>query len=433
MLKQRIRLLVMLMVTITVFASYFAKVSAQSNVVEINFYYPTAVGGPITQIIDEYAAEFNAANPDIKVTSVYAGGYDDIYKAVQTQIAGGGTGPDVAIFLAADLYSLIDNDYIVPMTDFINGTEDGAAYVEDFYPAFLSNAEDAGVLWAIPFQRSTPVLYYNKDMFKEVGLDPEKAPETWADMLEYAKKLNKADGSRYGLMIPSDGFPYWLFQGFAISAGQNLVGEESNKVYFNTPEAAEGLQFFVDLANKEGVMPKGIIKWGDTPTAFTAGQAGMIYHTTGSLTNILSTAMFDVGVGFLPKGKAGYGAPTGGGNLYILKTSAPEKQAASWKWIQFLTSPEKQADWTAKTGYIAARKSAWETETLKTLTAEKPQYAIARDQLEFAAKELSTHSGLEIRQTFGKAVQSALTEEKTVEQALADAQSDAEKLLADFQ
>ncbi|MEN9223324.1 MAG: extracellular solute-binding protein, partial [Thermostichus sp. BF3_bins_97] len=78
--------------------------------VEINFYYPTAVGGPLTQIIDGYAADFSQANPDIKVNAVYAGGYDDIYKAVQTQISGGGSGPDVAIFLSVDMYSLIDND-----------------------------------------------------------------------------------------------------------------------------------------------------------------------------------------------------------------------------------------------------------------------------------------------------------------------------------
>jgi len=433
MLNKRIRILVMLALTVTLFASYFAKVSAQSNVVELNFYYPTAVGGAISQLFDKYAAEFMTANPDIKINSVYVGGYDDIYKAVQTQISGGGTGPDVAIFLAADLYSLIDNDYIVPMTDFIKNTPDGDKYVEDFYPAFLANATDAGTLWAMPFQRSTPVLYYNKDMFKEAGLDPEKAPETWQDMLDYAKKLTKADGSRWGLMIPSDGFPYWLFQGFAISNGQNIVGDEANKVYFNTPSTVEALQFFVDLANKDGVMPKGIIKWGDTPTAFKAGQVAMIYHTTGSLTNILANAKFNVGVGFLPKGKAGYGAPTGGGNLYILKNASPEKQAAAWKWIQFLTSPEKQADWTVNTGYIATRKSAWEVDALKNLVAEKPQYAVARDQLEFAGKELSTHSGLEVRQTFGKAVAAALTGEKTVQQALDDAQADAEKLLADFQ
>ncbi len=426
--------LVVLVAVVAVLALMGANLRTEAQAVtEINFYYPTAVGGPITQIIDEYAAAFNAANPDIKVNAVYAGGYDDIYKAVQTQISGGGTGPDVAVFLAVDLFSLIENDYIVPMTDFISGTPDGEAVIADFFPAFLLNSVDENdVIWGIPFQRSTPVMYYNKDLFREAGLDPEVAPKTWDDMLEAAKRLTLADGSRWGLMIPSDGFPYWLFQGFAISNGKNLVGASPTEVFFNTPSTVEGLEFFAALSRTHKVMPEGVIKWGDTPTAFTAGQAAIIYHTTGSLTNILRNATFEVGVGFLPQGKAGYGAPTGGGNLHILKTSAPEKQAAAWRWIQYLSSPEIQADWGAKTGYIAARQSAWELDPLKSLAAEKPQYAVARDQLEYAQKELATYQGLDIRQTFGKAVQAVITGEKDAKTALDEAQATADQILAPY-
>jgi sn-glycerol 3-phosphate transport system substrate-binding protein len=86
-----------------------------------------------------------------------------------------------------------------------------------------------------------------------------------------------------------------------------------------------------------------------------------------------------------------------------------------------------------QTGYIAARMSSWDTDTLKTLIATQPQYAVARDQLPFAGKELATHQGGEIRQIFGKAVQAVLTGEKTAQQALDEAQAAAEKLLADFQ
>jgi sn-glycerol 3-phosphate transport system substrate-binding protein len=425
---------VILMVVLAVLALGMANVRTEAQtVVEIDFYYPTAVGGPITQIIDEYAAQFNAANPDIKVNAVYAGGYDEIYKAVQTQISGGGTGPDVAIFLAVDLFSLIENDFIIPLTEFIENTPGAKEAIADFFPAFMLNTLDEfGVIWGIPFQRSTPVMYYNKDMFREVGLDPEVAPRTWQDMLEAAKKLTKPDGSRWGLMIPSDGFPYWLFQGFAISNGKNLVEASPTEVFFNTPSTVEALEFFASLSRTHKVMPEGIIKWGDTPTAFTSGQAAIIYHTTGSLTNILRNANFEVGVGFLPQGKAGYGAPTGGGNLHILKTSSPAEQAAAWRWIQFLSSPEIQADWGVKTGYVAARQSAWELEPLKSLVKEKPQYAVARDQLPFAQKELSTYRGLDVRQTFGKAVQAVLTGEKDAKTALDEAQAAADQLLAPY-
>ena len=92
-------------------------VLAQNAPLEIKFYYPTAVGGPLSQVFDGYAQKFNDANPDLKVVATYAGGYDDISAAIQTEIQGQGEGPDVAVMLAADLPTFIDNGYVVPMQD----------------------------------------------------------------------------------------------------------------------------------------------------------------------------------------------------------------------------------------------------------------------------------------------------------------------------
>src|SRR5579859_1823999 len=96
---KRINRMLLSAATIALLGASVLSTHAQAQPLEIKFYYPTAVGGPITKVMDNFAAEFNAANPDIKVTPVYAGGYTDIYKAVDTQIKGGGQGPDVAIFL----------------------------------------------------------------------------------------------------------------------------------------------------------------------------------------------------------------------------------------------------------------------------------------------------------------------------------------------
>jgi sn-glycerol 3-phosphate transport system substrate-binding protein len=426
------RLTLLLLVTV-VAASLFGSASRTNaqKPVEITFYWSSAVAGDLPKIFQGYADTFNKANADVKVNLVYGGGYADTLKKIQTEVSGGGTSADVAILLTTDVYTLADNDYIVPLDDFIKNTKDGDTYIKDFFPAFMRNSVAYGQVYGIPFQRSTPVLYFNKDMFKAAGLDPA-APKTWQDMQAAAKKLTKSDGSVWGIEIPSDGFPYWLFQGFAISNGQNVVGDASNKVFFNTPSTVEALQFVSDLANKDNVMPKGVIKWGDTPTDFVSGKVAMIYHTTGSLTNILSKAKFDVGVGFLPAGKKGYGAPTGGGNLYILKSAPADHQQAAWKWMQFLSSPEIQADWTVQTGYIAARQAAWETKTLKDLVAAKPQYGVARDQLQYSDKELTSHQGADVQKILGKAIQAAITGEKTPQQALDEAQKSAETLLKDY-
>ncbi len=425
------RLALTVLVAALAFGIFGSSRAHAQNVVEINFLYPTAVGGPITKVIDGLAKQFNDANPDVHVTATYGGGYPDVYKTIQTDISGGSNPPDVAVMLSTDLYSLVDNDYIVSYDDLIKQMPNGDKYMADFYPAFMRNSQAYGKTWGLPFQRSTPVLYYNADMFKAAGL-PDRAPETQQEMLDFAQKLTKSDQSVWGIKIPSDGFPYWLFQSFAISNGKNLVGDAANKVYFDTPEALDGLQYISDLSAKYNVMPKGVIVWNDTPTDFTSGKVAMIYHTTGSLTNILKNAKFNVGVGFLPKGKVDYGAPTGGGNLYIMKNIPDANKAAAWRFVQFLTAPEQEATWTIATGYIAPRASAWDTDALKKLVADHPQYAVARDQLKYAQKELATHQSNDIQQIFAKAVQAVITGDKTPKDALADAQKAADAILSQY-
>jgi sn-glycerol 3-phosphate transport system substrate-binding protein len=409
--------------------------AASTGNIELSFYYPVAVPGPITQIIDGYVADFQKANPTISVKPVLAGSYQDTLTKIQTTIQGGGDPPEVAVLLSTDLYPLVDADAVIPLDDLIKSSG-GDAYLKDFYPAFMSNSQYQGKTYGIPFQRSTPVLYYNKDLFKAAGLDPEKPPKTWQEMADDAAKLTKKDASgnvaQWGLEIPSDGFPYWLFQAFAISNGQNVVGDDPSKVFFNTPTTVEGLQYVLDLSKKYKAMPEGVILWANVPNDFTGGKTAMAYHTTGSLTSVLKSANFPVGLGFLPGNKKPGGAPTGGGNLYIFKKVSPEKQQAAWKFIQFLTTPERAAQWSIDTGYVATRKSAYDTPVLKDFVAKNPQYGVARDQLQYAERELATHNSPQIQQIFGNGIQAAITGKKTPQQALDDAQKEAERVLAQF-
>ena len=119
-------------------------------------------------------------------------------------------------------------------------TADDQAWLKSFYPAFMENSQTGGKTWGIPFQRSTIVLYYNKELFKEAGLDPNKPPANWKEMAEYAQKLTKRDASgkvtQWGVQIPSSGFPYWLFQGLAIENGASLMNAAGTETYYDKPE-----------------------------------------------------------------------------------------------------------------------------------------------------------------------------------------------------
>ncbi len=401
--------------------------------IELTMYYPIAVGGPLTEIVEKMATDFNKENPDIIVKPVYTGSYQDTMVKTQTAVKGK-TPPDLAVLLSTELFTLKDMDAIVPLDDYI-ANDGGDEYVNSFYPGFMENAQTENKTWSIPFQRSTIVLYYNKDAFAEVGLDPNSPPKNWNELIEYSKKLTKVengDTTRYGVEIPSSGFPYWLFQAFALQNGKNLMSSDGSEVYFDTKENAEALQLWLDLAKKHKSMPEGVIDWATVPANFLEGKTAMMYHTTGNLTNVKNNASFDFGLAYLPAGGKDFGTPTGGGNFYLFKDTPKEKQEAAWKFIKWASQPENAAQWSIDTGYVAVSPGAYETDVMKEYVESFPQAAVARDQLQYASAELSTHNNGQVSKVFNDQLQAAITGTATAEEALKKAQEEADKLLAPF-
>jgi len=401
--------------------------------VEVSFFYPVAVGGPITKIIDGFAADFEKENPGIKLKPIYSGSYQESIAKALTAVKSGEP-PVTSILLSTDMFTLIDEDAIVPFDELVK-TADDQAWLKSFYPAFMENSQTGGKTWGIPFQRSTIVLYYNKEAFKEAGLDPNKPPANWKEMAEYAQKLTKRDASgrvtQWGVQIPSSGFPYWLFQGLAIEAGANLMNPAGTETYYDKPEVIAALQYWVDLVKKDKVHPEGIVEWGTTPKDFFEKKVAMIWTTTGNLTNVKNNAKFDFGVAMLPAGKQ-RGSPTGGGNFYLFKKSSPAQREAAYKFVKWITTPQRAAQWGIDTGYVAVRADAWETPAMKQYVAGFAPAAVARDQLPFAKAELSTHDNQRVTQALNDGLQAALTGTKTPEQAMKDAQREADRLLRPY-
>jgi sn-glycerol 3-phosphate transport system substrate-binding protein len=286
-----------------------------------------------------------------------------------------------------------------------------------------------GKTYGIPFQRSTPVLYYNKEAFAEAGLT--EAPATWEEMKDYASKLTKKDDSgnvtQWGVRIPSSGFPYWLFQGLTTSNGATLVTDNGTKTHFDDPKVVEALEYLVSLSN-DGVMAPGIIEWGATPKAFFEGQTAMMWTSTGNLTNVRKNAPFDFGVAMLPA-KMSRGAPTGGGNFYLFKGGSDEETKAAFDFIKWISQPAQAAKWSIATGYVAPSPATWESDEMKAYTADFPPALVARDQLEFAVAELSTYENQRVTRIFNDALHAAITGAKPAAEALAEAQAKAEAVL----
>jgi sn-glycerol 3-phosphate transport system substrate-binding protein len=332
---------------------------------ELTMYYPVAVGGPLTKIVDGFVADFMAENPDIKVKAIYAGNYNDARIKALAALKSGQPA-QLSVMFSIDIYELIEQDAIVAFDDVVE-TDAEKAWLDSFYPTLMENGRTAGKTWGIPFQRSTIVMYYNKDAFRAAGLDPEKAPATWDELVAAGKKLTKSDGSQWGAMIPSTGYPYWMFGALTMQNGQVLMNGDGNTTYYDHPDVIGALQFWKELGDKHGIMPKGTIEWGTLRQNFLEGKTAIMWHSTGNLTAVKKNAKFDFGVSMLPASKR-RGTPTGGGNFYIFKKTTAEERKAAMRLIKFMTSPERSAEWSMKTGYMGVSPAAYGTQQLKTMS-----------------------------------------------------------------
>lgn len=411
-------------ITVAAIAGVFA-IGAHANT-ELTMYYPVAVGGPLTKVVDGIVADFMKENPDIKVNAIYAGNYNDARIKALAALKSGEPA-QLSVMFSIDIYELIEQDAIVAFDDIVTTAED-KAWLDSFYPTLMQNGRTAGKTWGIPFQRSTIVMYYNKDAFREAGLDPEKAPATWDELVAAGKKLTKADGSQWGVMIPSTGYPYWMFGALTMQNDQVLMNDAGDTTYFDAPGTIGALEFWKDLGSKHKVMPEGTIEWGTLRKNFLEGKTAIMWHSTGNLTTVKKNAKFDFGVAMLPASKR-RGTPTGGGNFYIFKKTSPEERVAAMKLIKFMTSPESSAEWSMKTGYMGVSPAAYQTQVLQDYVKGFPYAAVARDQLEFATAELSTFQTGRVRKALDDAIQAALTGAKTPTEALKEAQSTADRLL----
>ena len=398
--------------------------------VEVTMYYPIAVGGPLEEVVDGLIAGFEDDNPHIDVNPVYSGNYDDTLVQAQSALDAGDA-PATTVLLSTDMYSLIDDDAIVPFDDLVT-TDEEEEWLDSFYEEFMLNSRDGeGTTWGIPFQRSTIVQYYNKEAFEEAGLDPDHAPETWDELVEIASAVQDGSDVAWGVQMPSSGFPYWLFQTFTTQMGVEVVNDEGNEVYYDKPEVIEALEFWYSLSEEHGVHPPGVVDWGTTPEDFMQEEVGIIWTTTGNLASIRDDAPFDFGVAPMPS-NVQPGSPTGGGNFYIFADAPEEEQRAAFQLIRHLTQPEQAAEWSIETGYVAPSPEAWETDAMQEYVEEVPEAAVARDQLEHTVRELSTYQRGEVYDRVNDALQAALTGQQSPEEALTTANESINDLLEPY-
>lgn len=327
---------------------------AAAQPVKLTFWY--ALSGAQGQFVEGLVKKYNAAQKNVTVDVVFQGSYADIAQKLTAAITAK-TPPDIAQMGGAP--TLGDSGAIVPIADLMSA-QDRA----DIFDGFWDYNKFQGKIVSMPFNNSVPMLYYNKDLFTAAGLDPNKPPATWDELVTAAKALTKE--GQWGFNTHTD--THWYFSAMVMQNGGKILSDDGKKVVYNGPEGIEALQFWGDLVNKHKVMPSN--QHANAGADFVAGKVGMLMRSSATLGTIEQTAKFKVGVAPLPCKKV-CSEPLGGASLIIFKTTA-DKQKAAWEFAKWMTSAENSVDLFLATGYVPIRKSVSDVPALKEYYKKSP-------------------------------------------------------------
>lgn len=384
---------------------------ASGEKLTIEFWH--CMGSSNGELIQQITESFNASQDNIEVKAVHQGSYTDAGTKMQAALAAGDA-PVLAQMEIGMLGIFADAEQLVDLQKFV----DAENYdIGDFLPGLLDASYYDGALVALPHSRSVPVLYYNKDRFKEVGLDENQPPATWDDLRASAKALT-ADGA-YGYSCPLD---QWYYMALVMNAGGTIFNETADGIGFNGESGTKPLYLWQEMID-EGTMhvPSGQDYNSSEAcrNAFAGGTAAMVMQSSAQLKGLEKTCEFEVGVGAIPKDTT-LSYPAGGSNLLMFKGHSDEEEAAGWEFLKFMTNTENALAWANGTGYLPTRQSCMEADAYKKMVEEDSNLQIIVDQVEFSTyKTPFIPQYQEAKEVFANEIQKCILEESyTPEQAV---------------
>lgn len=359
--------------------------------IEINFWH--AMSGAGQESLDSIVADFNNSQDKYVVKAEFQGSYEELLTKLRS-VGGTKDAPAITQVFEVGTKYMIDSGFIEPMQSFIDKDNYDISQLEE---NILNYYTVDGQLYSMPFNSSTPVMIYNKDAFKEAGLDPEKKPQTFNEIKQAAEKLTKK-GERYGFSMLTYG---WFFEQLVATQGGLYVNEENGrtgdatKAVFNGEEGLRVFKF-LDEMNKAGTFGNYGTNWDDIRAAFQTGKVAMYMDSSAGVANAVNNSPFEVGVAFIPYPDEveRQGVAIGGASLWMSKGIGEENQEAAWEFMKYLQTPESQAKWHIGTGYFAINPAAYEEDIVKQEWEKYPQFKVTVDQLQQTKKSVATQGAL---------------------------------------
>jgi sn-glycerol 3-phosphate transport system substrate-binding protein len=242
-----------------------------------------------------------------------------------------------------------------------------------------------GNVYGLPFAASNAVMYYNKDLFRQAGLDPEKPPATWDEVYEYSKKIKALGSDYYGFAIyPGKG---WMGQAFTWQFGGSWIAKDNSTVLWTEREALDTLRFMKKMYD-EGLSTY-TNQASECQSLLLAGKLGIWCESSGNIISLRDAAGFELGVAVLPY-KVKKVAPVGGAGVYMYSKSPQEKKDAAWEFLKFIVSRDNQLYLSINNGFVACSAAVVNSPEMKDYWKSEPRLSIPYIQLDYAVPQDQT-------------------------------------------
>ena len=371
-------------------------------------------------IMTKAADKYMAANPNVELNVVQPSDMSDQFALALFS----GETPDIVSMDCVLIPFYASIGALADITDRFNTL----SYKDAFSGGLMNLAQYKGAQYAVPFGPDVSVLLYNKAHFIEAGLDPEKGPESWDDLITYAQKLTTADHYGYIYGAGDSGTMMFTFVPYIWSNGGDVISADGAKSMLDQPEAIEALQFMCDLENVYNVCPAGITSygWSEAQDAFLTGKASMIVLGSAAVWSMITGAYdIDCGICLIPsKDGVTHSSFSGGDSLAMVQNcSNPD---AAWDFIQYCLSEDVQVEEMAQYGQLPARSDLFDNEYFSA----NPAFEVLKEALAVGEAPYSLKYN-EMYVPFLDGVQAAINGTMTAEDAFTSAAQNINNMLAD--
>ncbi|MGL5901947.1 MAG: ABC transporter substrate-binding protein, partial [Cetobacterium sp.] len=356
-----------------------------------------SMSGGLQPILNKIVQNYNNSQENIEIEAIYQGSYEEMISKMKAT-SGTKDAPNLIQMNDISTTFMYKSGEIKPMQDFIEAEGFNVNELED---ALLNYYRIDGKLYSMPFNSSTAIMIYNKDAFREVGLNPSSPPKSYDEFIEYSKKLTKKNDKgiveRYGATMIMNS---WFIEQFLANDDALFVNQNNGRTGKNPTAVSykkglpKVLEFWRKMYKDESATSYGR-EYDGARAAFSAGKVAMYFDSSAGIRGVINNSSFEVGTGYIPNESGNFnGSIIGGASLWITKASSESTQKAAWDFVKYTTSKDVQSYWSINTGYYPVNKSSYNTDEMKENMEKYPQFKTAVAAIKETKPGYSTQGGV---------------------------------------